>query len=675
MYISGGTSSDGSAKPDTEELSTTFIDDIFPSAGVSVVTVEDIINQQYPPKFGFPATFQQAIVSSIRPGAAFSIQGYDPVTGKPETDTFTYTDTLFIEVTASRLPITNYFGQAVTPPEARFLVTTEDPDGYRGQVWGGWLQTIDLDARLGPVDPSVPVPPPPPVQPVPPLDPRIPSEAITPEQARWTPDRGGDPGMFVSPNYDIEPSGKWGIKGTEGIQEAVRWVKGEAKDAFNEQVAETSWAVATNLFDRIGDRIGVPKLGQAVKDVYETYDLVKNFTSRNIDILTDALKRFDNISSEEILRRLDENSTGFLKDAADHLGAPGADVVGRVSYLVRETNSFEIVMAEDGKVVSGGSKTDVFAGGSGRDVFRGGAGDDTMHGQGLVDLAVFQSLRTQTSVTRDGAITRVSGADGNDILTGFEQLGFVDGTLDSDIGGRAAQIYRLYDSALDRAPDTSGLNAWVGALEAGVSLGTVAGGFMDSPEFQAKYGGLDNAGFATLLYDNVLDRAPEPEGLANWKAALDGGVARADVLAGFSESAEHVNLTRSGVDQGFWLQDDITSGIARLYYATLDRAPDAAGLLNWRGAAEAGMQLRQMADGFMGSPEFQGKYGNLDDTAFIQQLYRNVLDREGDPGGIDAWNGGMRGGLSRADVVLGFSDSPEHIAKLSPVIDDGVWVI
>jgi hypothetical protein len=643
-----------------------------------VVTIEDIINQQYPSKFGLPATFQQAIVSSIRPGAVFSLEGFDPVTGKPETHTTTYTDTLFIEVTASRIPITNIFGQAVTPPEARFLVTTEDPDGYRGQVWGGWLQTIDLDAQTGPIDPSVPVPPVQPVQPVPPVpptDPRIPTEAIIPEQARWTQDQGGDPGIFVSPNYDIEPSGKWGIKGTEGIQEAVRWVKGEAEEAFHEQVAETSWGVATDLFDRIGDRIGVSKLGQAVKNVYETYDLVKNFTSRNIDILTDALKNFDTISPEEIFRRLDENSTGFLKDAADHLGVPGADVAGRVSYLVRETNSFEIVMAEDGKVVSGGSKADVFAGGSGRDVFRGGAGDDTMHGQGSVDLALFQSLRTQTSITRDGTVTRVSGTDGNDILDDFEQLGFVDGVLDSDIGGRAAQIYRLYDSALDRTPDTSGLNAWVGALEAGASLGTVAAGFVASPEFQAKYGSLDNAGFVTLLYNNVLGRAPEPEGLAHWTAVLDGGGGRTDVLVGFSESAEHVNLTRGGVDQGLWLQDDITSGIARLYYATLDRAPDAAGLMGWRGAAEGGMQLRQMADGFTGSPEFQGKYGNVDDTAFIQQLYRNVLDREGEPGGIEAWKGGMQGGLSRADVVLGFSDSPEHIAKLSPVIDDGVWVM
>jgi hypothetical protein len=37
-----------------------------------------------------------------------------------------------------------------------------------------------------------------------------------------------------------------------------------------------------------------------------------------------------------------------------------------------------------------------------------------------------------------------------------------------------------------------------------------------------------------------------------------------------------------------------------------------------------------------------------------------VLGRDGEQSGIDAWVGGLKGGLSRADIVVGFSDSEEN---------------
>jgi hypothetical protein len=65
----------------------------------------------------------------------------------------------------------------------------------------------------------------------------------------------------------------------------------------------------------------------------------------------------------------------------------------------------------------------------------------------------------------------------------------------------------------------------------------------------------------------------------------------------------------------------------------------------------------------------------LDDTAFVQQLYRNVLDREGEATGVEAWKGALQGGMTRADVVLGFSESLEHQNKLALYIDDGIWFL
>jgi hypothetical protein len=51
-----------------------------------------------------------------------------------------------------------------------------------------------------------------------------------------------------------------------------------------------------------------------------------------------------------------------------------------------------------------------------------------------------------------------------------------------------------------------------------------------------------------------------------------------------------------------------------------------------------------------------------------------VLHRAPDAAGLSAWVGDLNGGMSRAQVVVGFSESNEHIANLAPHIDQGVWI-
>ena len=114
--------------------------------------------------------------------------------------------------------------------------------------------------------------------------------------------------------------------------------------------------------------------------------------------------------------------------------------------------------------------------------------------------------------------------------------------------------------------------------------------------------------------------------------------------------------------------------VARLYDTTLDRLPDAPGLSGWVGAIKGGMTPQQAANGFTGSPEFQQKYGSLDDTAFVQQLYRNVLDREGEASGVEAWKGGTAGRHDPGRCRAGLFRVPEHQNKLAPYIDDGIWL-
>ena len=112
----------------------------------------------------------------------------------------------------------------------------------------------------------------------------------------------------------------------------------------------------------------------------------------------------------------------------------------------------------------------------------------------------------------------------------------------------AAQVARMYDTVFGRLPDAPGLVGWRDVLEGGrATLAQVADAFTGSAEFQARYGALDNRGFATALYVNTLDRPADQAGLDFWTGALDAGAPRSTVVLAFSESAEHVNLTANSI--------------------------------------------------------------------------------------------------------------------------------
>ncbi|WP_299031820.1 DUF4214 domain-containing protein [uncultured Sulfitobacter sp.] len=142
------------------------------------------------------------------------------------------------------------------------------------------------------------------------------------------------------------------------------------------------------------------------------------------------------------------------------------------------------------------------------------------------------------------------------------------------------------------------------------------------------------------------------------------GTSEADSLKG--DLGADILLGQSGADfiYGDGIQADLTGAVAgqvfRMYQATLARAPDAAGYEGWvTGLFEGTLDLDQMARGFVRSAEFQNTYGSLDDSAFVNLLYQNVLGREGDAGGVQGWLDAISNGTTREGVVLGFSQSAE----------------
>lgn len=334
-------------------------------------------------------------------------------------------------------------------------------------------------------------------------------------------------------------------------------------------------------------------------------------------VLTPDADMFDGGRGDDMIDGLAGNDT--ITGGADNdtlLGGMGADILeGNGGDDMVDAGQMDMNVANAADAGASGGLTlaeydSGIAGGAGNDMIMGGAGDeiltgdddsrtaevtgsvfdamadgmDTIHGGGGNDeihtgswsdsdqgLPNAQTGMMADVAYGDGGDDILRGAGGNDMLfgnMGSDNIGggggddmiYGDSAFTGDITGITGQLYRLYTSSFDRDPDAPGFESWATSLGGGeVNLNRVATGFSNSPEFQALYGGGTNEDFVRAMYQNTLDRGADPGGLAHWTGLLDAGASRAEVLLGFSESAELKALSAS--DMVDWVDAQGTNDV------------------------------------------------------------------------------------------------------------------
>lgn len=330
-------------------------------------------------------------------------------------------------------------------------------------------------------------------------------------------------------------------------------------------------------------------------------------------------------------------------------------VDGRGNFEQIVSNGTAVVVAPT--FTFGTTGADIFEGTPDADYFDGAAGSDIISGDGNTDVLV-------------------GGADADIIFADDFQLRYA--------LPEANQVFRLYQSTFNRTPDNFGHKYWAEQIFTGqTDLAGVREGFVGSREFRNKYDGLGDADFVKQLYINVLNRdfdlgEVSQADIDGWTDAMASGLTRADVVNGFSESRELVNSTRDAANAlavnsnpAAWSDD-----IFRLYRATLDRDPDAAGFGGWSEQLSGGRAFNEVIFGFTQSQEFRNTYGTLsDDADFVKLLYNNVLDRDFDlgevtQGEIDGWTTQVSETFTRANIVAGFSQSREFTLNTADDLRD-----
>lgn len=227
-------------------------------------------------------------------------------------------------------------------------------------------------------------------------------------------------------------------------------------------------------------------------------------------------------------------------------------------------------------------------------------------------------------------------------------------------------VTRLYQKILGRNPDANGLKSWTDALYNNQKTGAqVTSQFVFGQEFINKK--LSDEAYVTVLYQAILGREPDAAGLKVWKEALDAGMTRWGVLKGFIASAEFDNLCREyGITKGRIdtnenrdLNAGATSFVGRIYSKALGRSADVNGLNYWTGCIiNKTSTPAKVAKGFIFSQEFTSK--KLSNREYVKVLYRVFMGREADASGLSYWVGQLDSKKrTRENVFNGFAGSKE----------------
>ena len=260
-------------------------------------------------------------------------------------------------------------------------------------------------------------------------------------------------------------------------------------------------------------------------------------------------------------------------------------------------------------IKSSTSGNDSLTSSSNNELFDGGEGSDTVIFNGK--FSNYSFTRTSTSIELDDQ--RTSTNDGTDTLLNIELIQFTDQTIEES----KVDIVKTYSGEFR---DYKFYNKGNGIYQIKTDSG---------------YDDITGLPLLTFSGEATTSSFRDISAIVDIKGTFD-------------------QVTGMNTDSG---------RMFRLYNASFKRLPDADGLKYWIDNFSSGRNtIRVVASSFLGSAEFAERYGdNVSDSTYVNTLYKNVLGRDADTGGLNYWLGQLNSGAeTRYEVLLGFAESAEN---------------
>src|SRR5581483_11545656 len=139
----------------------------------------------------------------------------------------------------------------------------------------------------------------------------------------------------------------------------------------------------------------------------------------------------------------------------------------------------------------------------------------------------------------------------------------------------------------------------------------IEAGFLDSPEYLSRYGGVGET-WIRGIYHDLLNREADSQGLRSWLDDLIMGVTAKEIALGFTTSLERLQ-----------------NRIEDTYLTLLERNADIPGLNYWVAIFQSGGTTEDINSGFVGSPEYYAKANGAagNPARWIREAYLDILFR------------------------------------------------
>lgn len=300
------------------------------------------------------------------------------------------------------------------------------------------------------------------------------------------------------------------------------------------------FVVPVQIFEVDGTSVFIESAGQRwyIGDVEGTHAIPATTTSKHTALLG---------GEASALVGDGEDVADFWEYRADHQEF-FAD--WRILELDPSTQTFTEIPIEAGNtadegpnVLQGNDQDNELTALGGNDELQGNGGNDLLDGGLGDDIALFSGPQAAYTVRLASSVQTVEDrrpdGDGTDTLINIETLVF-SGTewpleIFAGVSSLSEEALRefveVYIAYFNRAPDAQGLFFYGTAFANGTSLQASASTFLDSSEYRSTYpADLSNREFAEAVYNNVLGRIPDAEGLEFWVNVLDSGARSRDVF-------------------------------------------------------------------------------------------------------------------------------------------------
>ncbi len=263
-----------------------------------------------------------------------------------------------------------------------------------------------------------------------------------------------------------------------------------------------------------------------------------------------------------------------------------------------------------------------------------------------------------------GAQYRANGYD-SAIMGGFQTVR----QSDAD----RARVARIFDVLLDRDPTSLEREQYLFKKD----LISIASGIIRSSEFRQRYGTLTEAQCIEQMYKNAYGRSARVSELAYWlNISIRAYIVRNYVAAALVDSAEHLTMgnvhavtsSSRNVSGTFTLEhtnDKMAAAniVDRIYVTSLGRHGTDAGAAAAASGILTGTDTEAaLADKAVNSSEFYMRYGTLNDSQFITQMFQNALGRVPTAAELSQWTTllGERV-VSRGDFVVGLAGDLDYM--------------